>query len=137
MLKEQQSDMSEKRPIVVAGKRYASVEEMPPEVRRVYDLAVTSQVEAETAAPVKLVFNGKEYEGLDSMPADVRKLYQTQQVAMETYRDFSVDATTPRAAKVNAAPQQHMSGGGAFLKRYMWPLIILGVIGVVIILIFV
>jgi hypothetical protein len=129
---------SEKRPIVVAGKRYASVEEMPAEVRRVYDLARASQEVAETAAPVKLVFNGKEYEGLDSMPGDVRKLYQTQQVAMETYRDFSVDATTPRAAKVNEPPAQRMTQGKQpFFKRYMWPLIILVVIVVAIVVIFV
>jgi hypothetical protein len=128
--------MSEKRPIVVAGKRYSSVEDMPAEVRRVYDLAMASQEDASTAAPVKLIFNGKEYEGLDSMPPDVRKLYQTQQVAMETYRDFSVDATTPRAAKVNAPPVVHMEKP-SFLKRYLWPLIILGVIVIVIIAIFV
>ena len=128
---------AEKRPIVVAGRRYASVEEMPAEVRRVYDLARASQEDASTAAPVKLVFNGKEYEGLDSMPPEVRKLYQTQQVAMETYRDFSVDATTPRAAKVNAPPQQHMSGGMSFFKRYLWPLTILAVIVVAVIIIFV
>ena len=128
---------AEKRPIVVAGKRYASIEEMPAEVRRVYDLAMTSQAAAETAPPVKLIFNGKEYEGLDSMPPDVRKLYQTQQVAMETYRDFSVDATTPRVAKLDAPAQQHMSQrNAAFLKRYMWPLIILGVIVIVTVVIF-
>lgn len=129
---------SEKRPIVVAGKRYASVEEMPAEVRRVYDLAMASQAEAETAAPVKLIFNGKEYEGLDSMPPDVRKQYQTQQVAMETYRDFSVDATTPRAAKLDAPAVQRMQAGKqSFLKKYLWPLIILGVIIIVAIVIFV
>lgn len=128
----------DKRPIVVAGKSYESVEQMPAEVRRVYDLARSSQQEAETAGPVKLVFNGKEYEGLDAMPPEVRKLYQTQQVAMETYRDFSVDATTPRAAKVNAPPQQHMvAGQGSFWRRYQWPLIILGVIVLVAVLIFV
>jgi hypothetical protein len=127
---------SEKRPIVVAGKRYESVEEMPAEVRRVYDLARASQEDASTAGPVKLVFNGKEYEGLESMPPDVRKLYQTQQVAMETYRDFSVDATTPRAAKVNAPPVQEMDKGPSFFRRYQWPLIILGIIVIVVIAIF-
>lgn len=127
----------DKRPIVVAGKRYASVEEMPAEVRRVYDLARASQEQAETAPPVKLIFNGKEYEGLDSMPADVRKLYQTQQVAMETYRDFSVDATTPRIAKVDDAPKLHMDQGQSFLKRYMWPLIIVALFAVAMIVIFV
>ncbi|HEX7966480.1 MAG TPA: hypothetical protein VF651_12285 [Gammaproteobacteria bacterium] len=128
---------SEKRPIVVAGKRYESVEDMPAEVRRVYDLARASQEDAATAGPVKLVFNGKEYEGLESMPPDVRKLYQTQQVAMETYRDFSVDATTPRAAKVNAPPVQEMDEGPSFFKRYQWPLIILAVIVVVVVAIFI
>ncbi|HSN17325.1 MAG TPA: hypothetical protein VLV87_03865 [Gammaproteobacteria bacterium] len=129
---------SEKRPIVVAGKRYNSVEEMPAEVRRVYDLARAAQTEAESAAPVKLIFNGKEYEGLDSMPPDVRKLYQTQQVAMETYQDFSVDATTPRAAKVDAPPQQRMQAAQPpFVKRYMWPLIIVGLIVLAILLIFI
>ena len=129
---------SEKRPIVVAGKRYASVEEMPAEVRRVYDLAMASQAEAETAAPVKLIFNGKEYEGLDSMPPDVRKQYQTQQVAMETYRDFSVDATTPRAAKLDAPAVQRMEATSQpFLKKYLWPLVMLGVIVIVALAIFI
>ena len=128
----------EKRPIVVAGKRYESVEEMPAEVRRVYDLARAAQADAETAAPVKLIFNGKEYEGLDSMPPDVRKLYQNQQVAMETYRDFSVDATTPRFGKLDAPALLRMqSAAGPFYKRYMWPLIIVGLIVIAIIVIFI
>ena len=128
----------EKRPIVVAGKRYESVEEMPAEVRRVYDLARAAQADAETAAPVKLIFNGKEYEGLDRMPPDVRKLYQNQQVAMETYRDFSVDATTPRIGKPDDPALLRMaSSRQAFLKRYMWPLIIVGLIVIAIIVIFI
>src|SRR5690242_15431554 len=126
-----------KKPIVVAGRSYNSIEEMPAEVRRVYDLAVAARNEGEDHDRLKIVFNGQEYEGLDKMPPDIRKLYQTQQVAMETYRDFSVDSTTPRAGKVNAPPQQHMDHGkGSFLTRYMWPLIILGVIIVVTLAIF-
>jgi hypothetical protein len=57
---------------------------------------------------------------------------------METYRDFSVDATTPRAAKVDAPPAQRMEAAKTpFLKKYLWPLIILGVIVLAIIVIFV
>jgi hypothetical protein len=57
---------------------------------------------------------------------------------METYRDFSVDATTPRAAKVNEPPAQRMTQGKQpFFKRYMWPLFILVVIVVAIVVIFV
>jgi len=127
-----------KQPIVVAGKRYESVEEMPAEVRRIYDLARAAQADAETAAPVKLIFNGKEYEGLDSMPPDVRKLYQNQQVAMETYRDFSVDATTPRIGKLDAPALQRMqSAMMPFYKRYMWPLIVVGLIVLAIIVVFI
>ncbi len=109
-----------KRPIVVAGKTYASIEEMPAEVRRVYERAVETRTQEHVAARVKLVFNGHEYDSLDSMPPEVRKLYQTQQVAMETYRDFSIDATTPKAAKGSAAVQKRMQSGKAGSKRQMW-----------------
>ena len=96
--------MSQDKPsITVAGKTYAGIEEMPPEIRRVYERALETRNQEHVEARVKLVFNGQEYASLDEMPADVRKLYQHQQVAMETYRDFSVDATTPRAAKTGGA----------------------------------
>jgi len=118
-----------KKPIVVAGRSYNSVEEMPAEVRRVYDLAVAARSDGEDHDRLKIVFNGQEYEGLDKMPPDVRKLYQTQQVAMETYRDFSVDSTTPRAGKVNAPPQKHMEANrGPFFKRHKWLLIAAAVV---------
>jgi len=113
----------DKKPIYVAGKAYGSIEEMPPEVRRVYDLAVAAQSEAVAKAGIKVVFNGKEYASLDSMPEDVRKLYQNQQVAMETYRDFSIDATTPRAAKVATVPAIKMPDSQTFVARYKWPLL--------------
>jgi len=121
-----------KKPIVVAGRSYNSIEEMPAEVRRVYDLAVAAKSEDEDHDRLKIVFNGQEYEGLDKMPPDVRKLYQTQQVAMETYRDFSVDSTTPRAGKVNAPPQRSMEAArGSFFKRHKWLLLAAAVVLVV------
>ena len=116
------------KPIVVAGKKYASVEEMPAEVRRVYDLAVAARNQEHAEARVKLVFNGREYDSLESMPADVRKLYQTQQVAMETYRDFSVDATKPRAARVGSETQRELDKLGS---RRLSPLQMLGLILIV------
>ncbi|HEV2109957.1 MAG TPA: hypothetical protein VGT99_01275 [Gammaproteobacteria bacterium] len=113
---------ADKKPIVVAGRAYNSVEEMPAEVRRVYDLAVAAQNEA-NADSIKIVFNGREYADLDSMPEDVRKLYQNQQMAMETYQDFSVDATTPRAAKIGAPAARKMADGPSFASRYRWQLL--------------
>lgn len=124
-----------KKPIVVAGRSYNSVEEMPAEVRRVYDLAVASRSESGDQDRLKIVFNGKEYESLDKMPPDVRKLYQTQQVAMETYRDFSVDSTTPRAGKVNAPPQKRMAASNSsFLRRYKWLIAVAVVLALLLIL---
>jgi len=117
--------------IVVAGKTYAGIEEMPAEVRRVYERAVEARNQEHTDAQVKLVFNGQEYDSLDSMPPDLRKQYQTQQVAMETYRDFSVDATTPRAAKVGAADVGR--GGRSFFAEHKWPLIGVGLLVVVLV----
>lgn len=125
----------DKKPIVVAGKTYGSIEEMPPEVRRVYDLAVTAQSEAVAKAGIKVVFNGKEYPSLDSMPEDVRKLYQNQQVAMETYRDFSIDATTPRAAKVSTVPAIKMPDSQPFVARYKWQLLAAAVVLIVILIV--
>ena len=123
----------DKQKIVVAGKTYASIEEMPAEVRRVYERAVEARNQEHADAQVKLVFNGMEYESLDSMPPDVRKLYQTQQVAMETYRDFSVDATTPRSAKVGTAGTNLR--GRSFFVEHKWPLIGVGLLILVLIVI--
>ena len=125
---------ADKKPITVAGRAYNSVEEMPAEVRRVYDLAVAAQNEAGAPDSVKIVFNGKEYADLESMPEDVRKLYQNQQMSMETYRDFSVDATTPRAAKINAPPAKRMTAAPAVKPSYKWPLLIMGTLLLVIVL---
>src|SRR5690242_10938977 len=119
---------------MVAGRAYNSIEEMPPEVRRVYDLAVAAQNEAGAPDSVKIVFNGKEYDDLDSMPEEVRKLYQNQQMSMETYRDFSVDATTPRAAKINAPPAKRMAATPAAKPSYKWPLLIMGALLLIVVL---
>jgi len=125
---------ADKKPIIVAGKAYGSIEEMPAEVRRVYDLAVASQNEAAANDSVKIVFNGKEYAGMDSMPEDVRKLYQNQQMSMETYQDFSVDATTPRAAKINAPPAKRMAPSAPSKASYKWPLLMMGGLLLIIVL---
>lgn len=127
---------TEKKPIIVAGRAYASVEEMPTEVRRVYDLAMAAQNEADAQASIKVIFNGKEYAGVDSMPEDVRRLYQTQQQSMETYRDFSIDSTTPRAAKITAPAALRMEDRQPFVARYKWQLLAAAVvlIGILIVL---
>ena len=96
-----------KKPIVVGGRSYAGVADMPPEVRRVYELALSAkQIRGEDAdANIKIHFNGKEYENIDSMPPDTRRLYENMMAALETSRDFSDrDSTSPRAKRPVPAP---------------------------------
>lgn len=78
-----------KREFIVNGKKYNSVEEMPPELRETYEKAMRSgagvtiekpQVHMET----KIVFNGKEYESLEAMPEDMRRLYRSVMKSVDT-----------------------------------------------------
>ena len=107
--------------IVIGGSEYRSVEDMPPELRRVYEVALKASQTAADAPKIKVVFEGKEYDSVDSMPPEVRKQYEHQQAAMETYRDFSVDATTPRAAKTPG--QAAATGSASGPSRFNWLLI--------------
>jgi hypothetical protein len=107
--------------IVIGGSEYRSVEDMPPELRRVYERALKAAQTAADTPKIKVVFEGKEYENVDSMPPEVRKQYEHQQAAMETYRDFSVDATTPRAAKTPGPGAATRGASGP--SRFNWLLI--------------
>jgi hypothetical protein len=78
-----------KRKFVVNGKEYASVEEMPPELREAYEKAMRSGAGMRIGKPqvrmeTKIVFNGKKYESLEAMPADVRRIYQSVMKSVET-----------------------------------------------------
>ena len=115
------SDKANKR-IVIGGSEYRSVEDMPAELRRVYEVALKSSQAATDEPKIKIVFEGKEYDGMDSMPPEVRNQYAHQQAAMETYRDFSVDATTPRAAKPKGSAAG-TAGAEAGPARFKWLLI--------------
>jgi hypothetical protein len=66
----------------VNGKEYSSLEEMPPDIRDVYEKAVNKDGgighgNISSISPGKIVFNGQEYESVDSMPADIRQMYET------------------------------------------------------------
>ena len=77
-----------KRKFVVNGKEYASVEEMPPELREAYEKAVRARAGVRIEKPqvrieTKIVFNGKEYDSLEAMPAGVRRVYQSVMKSVE------------------------------------------------------
>ena len=125
------SDNKQKR-IVIAGKEYSSVADMPPEMRRVYELARTSSTVGD-APKVKIIYHGSEYASIDDMPADVRQRYEHEQAAMETFRDFSVDSTVPRALKVDQVRRQDANtpqhpGGSAMIKWLAIGIMILAVV---------
>jgi hypothetical protein len=125
------SENKQKR-IVIAGKEYASVADMPPEMRRVYELARTSNTTGD-APKVKIIYHGNEYAGIEDMPAEIRQRYEHEQAAMETFRDFSVDSTVPRALKVDQVRRQSAdtpqpTGGSAMVKWLVIGIMILAVV---------
>jgi hypothetical protein len=77
------------RKFIVNRKEYASVEEMPPELREAYEKAVRSGAGVRIEKPQvsvesKIVFNGREYRSLEAMPEVVRRVYQSVMKSVET-----------------------------------------------------
>ena len=70
-----------KRKYKINGKEYTSIEEMPDEVRAVFQKAMDQQAGMgqtthSSLTKAKIVFNGTEYYKIESMPQDVRQLYE-------------------------------------------------------------
>ncbi len=66
--------------VKVDSKKYGSVEEMPANIREVYERAKgTSQI-----AATRIIFNGQEYESVEAMPPDIRQVYEGVMKAAET-----------------------------------------------------
>lgn len=73
----------------INGKEYHSVEEMPDEIRQVYEKALALQAGSKqpihsAVARTKIIFNGTEYENMDTMPEDARQLYKKVLKAAES-----------------------------------------------------
>lgn len=60
--------------IVVNGKEYHGVDELPAELRGMYDKAVAAGTR--TVQKTRIVFNGHTYETLEAVPAEARRLYE-------------------------------------------------------------
>jgi|WetSurSiteA1Bulk_404760.scaffolds.fasta_scaffold69917_1 hypothetical protein len=78
-----------KRKFIVNGKEYASVEEMPPELREAYEKAMRSGAgvridKPQVSVESKIVFNGQEYRSLEAMPEEVRRVYLSVMKSVET-----------------------------------------------------
>jgi glutaredoxin len=59
-----------KRTVTVNGKQFQSLDELPPDIRALYDKAIASGKEHVTVR--RIVINGQEVGGVDDLPADVR-----------------------------------------------------------------
>ena len=75
-------DIDVKRQYVVNGKEYSSLEEMPPEIRRIVDETLASDIVAGILkdpmhAKGKVIFNDKEYDSIASMPVAERAVYES------------------------------------------------------------
>lgn len=78
-----------KRKFNINGKEYSSTDEMPADVREIFQKAMAAkagsgQPAGGTVTHTRIVFNGTEYESIDKMPQDVRHLYETVLKATES-----------------------------------------------------
>jgi hypothetical protein len=68
--------------IKINGKEYSSAEEMPDDLRQIYEKAM--QGNAQTAT-TKIKFNGQEFASLEAMPPEMRKLYEDAQGMIQAH----------------------------------------------------
>jgi len=94
-------NISIKRRIIVNGREYSSVEEIPEDLRRAYEQAFSKiGHEGHGIYPggpqPQIVFNGREYEDVDDMPEDVRRLYSAAMMTVEAQGSLGVGVTKAR-----------------------------------------
>ncbi|HVN32881.1 MAG TPA: hypothetical protein VMT45_12940 [Thermoanaerobaculaceae bacterium] len=92
-----------KRRIVVNGKEYSSVEEMPEDIRCAYELAISGAAhEAHGIHPgvaqTRVIFNGQEYESVEEMPEDIRGMYTAAMLAVEAQGSIGFGGSNVREA---------------------------------------
>jgi hypothetical protein len=81
-------NISIKRRIVVNGREFSSVEEMPEDLRRAYELAISGVAHEghgirPGVAQTRVVFNGQEYGSIEEMPEDIRRMYTAAMMTVE------------------------------------------------------
>jgi hypothetical protein len=68
-----------KTKIKINGKEYSSPDEMPPDVRSLYEKAKANRQNPSANTRIKtnskITFNGQTFDSLDEMPAEVRRIY--------------------------------------------------------------
>jgi hypothetical protein len=93
-----------KKTFKINGKEYHSLDEMPGDIRELFNKAQQPQISSEVHAqssPLrsKIIFNGTEYESIEAMPSDIRNLYdKVMKTAATGGSTADVDATAIRRA---------------------------------------
>ncbi|NWG34087.1 MAG: hypothetical protein HXY42_06560 [Chloroflexi bacterium] len=113
--------------IVIDGKTYNSVNEMPPEIRAKYEQATadakrerTADFAGQTAQPfafnaMKFVVDGKEYDSLDDLPPEARAKYEEAMNMLDKNRNGVPDLVEGMMGMFSqpSAPQNTPTAGTA------------------------
>jgi len=80
-----------KTKIKINGKEYNSPEEMPEDIRNIYEKAMANRGSSAPNIQVKtnpkITFNGQTFNKLEEMPADVRRIYDSVMAAVDKNGD--------------------------------------------------
>ncbi len=110
--------------IVVNGREYKSVDELPPEIRDAYRKALQGGPQA--TSTTRIVFNGQSYDSVDAMPPEARALFDA---AMATVEHGGRGAVTIKRSEASAAIEPGAGGqrwgvavavGAALLALLYW-----------------
>lgn len=102
-----------KRKYIVNGKEYASIEEMPADIRQAYERAVSGKggfthENISSLSAGKIVFNGQEYESIDLMPLDIRQMYET---IMKSVGEGNMSVTGKAGINMDGTSSSFQKGG--------------------------
>lgn len=106
-----------KKKIVINGQEYASPEELPPELRQVYEQALARQgnsPQVHISTSSKFSINGQTYNSVDEMPEEARKLYESMLSRFDKNHDGIPDVLqTGQRASLGDEPATPLTTGPA------------------------
>jgi hypothetical protein len=120
-----------RRRIIINGKEYGSVEELPPDVRQAYGKAMALSAGVSPAAVrTEISFNGRTYDSVDAMPDADRELYRLAMNAVEMGEpQAGVLARVPTTSAVERSEARPIEPESSFSARWlMTTLLLLGLL---------
>jgi len=100
-------DLKINKSYTVNNKTYKSVEEMPPDVRELFEKAMKLKNSTGqgvfTDRRTKIMFNGTEYPSTDAMPQDIRSLFES---VMKNTGNESTNLQITSPARQQDGPRQ-------------------------------